>query len=76
MFEALNEAIDEVAADEEARVVVLSGEGPSFCAGLDFKSFMAGIPTGDLLGFERREGEPRELRPARRPRLALAAACR
>jgi len=53
MFEALNEAIDEVRDDEGARVVVLSGEGPSFCAGLDFKSFMAN-PDRDLLGFERR----------------------
>jgi enoyl-CoA hydratase/carnithine racemase len=57
MFEALNEALDELHEDEEARVVVLSGEGPSFCAGLDFKSFMA-EPDRDLLGFERGEGEP------------------
>ena len=35
---------------------MLSGEGPSFCAGLDFKSFMAN-PDQDLLGLERREGE-------------------
>ncbi len=60
MFEALNEAIDQVRGDTEARVVVISGEGPSFCAGLDFKSFMAQDEGGgdrDLLGFERREGE-------------------
>jgi enoyl-CoA hydratase/carnithine racemase len=57
MFVALNEAIDEVRDDPDARVVVLSGEGPSFCAGLDFKSFMAD-PDKDLLGFERRDGEP------------------
>lgn len=57
MFVALNEAIDEVGADEGARVAVLSGEGPSFCAGLDFKSFME-KPDADLLGFERREGAP------------------
>src|SRR5262245_6119156 len=58
MFEALNEAIDEVHDDEDARVVVLSGEGPSFCAGLDFKSFMA--DPKDLLGFERPNAKPGE----------------
>lgn len=56
MFEALNEAIDEVAVDSDAHVVVLSGEGPSFCAGLDFKSFAA--EPRDLLGMERVEGAP------------------
>jgi enoyl-CoA hydratase/carnithine racemase len=58
MFVALNDAVDEVAAaGDEVRAVVLSGEGPSFCAGLDFKSFMSG--EGDLSGdgFERSEGE-------------------
>jgi enoyl-CoA hydratase/carnithine racemase len=36
-------------------VVVLSGEGPSFCAGLDFKSFASGDTSpGD--GFARAEG--------------------
>ena len=58
MFVAINEAVDEVeTAGDEVRVVVLSGDGPSFCAGLDFKSFMAG--NGDLAGdgFARRDGE-------------------
>jgi enoyl-CoA hydratase/carnithine racemase len=41
MFESLSEAIDELSDDEELRAVVLSGEGPSFCAGLDIKSFAA-----------------------------------
>jgi len=42
MFEAINAAIDELGQDDELRAVVLSGEGPSFCSGLDFPSFMAG----------------------------------
>jgi enoyl-CoA hydratase/carnithine racemase len=58
MFEALNEAIDEVAADQGASVVVLSGEGRSFCAGLDFKSFMTEQGADPLSGFEHRDGEP------------------
>ena len=58
MFVAINEAVDEVAAaGDDVRVVVLSGEGPSFCAGLDFKSFMSG--EGDLSGdgFARQNGD-------------------
>ncbi len=54
MFESLSEAIDELAADDELRAVVLSGEGPSFCAGLDIKSF-AGGDGPDLL--DRPDGE-------------------
>jgi enoyl-CoA hydratase/carnithine racemase len=61
MFEALGEAIDEIgAAGSTVRVVLLSGEGPSFCAGLDFKSFMAsGTAGADLAarGFAHRDGE-------------------
>jgi enoyl-CoA hydratase/carnithine racemase len=57
MFVALNEAIDTLRAEARVRAVVLSGDGPSFCAGLDFASFLAG--DGDLTGdgFERPEGE-------------------
>lgn len=37
MFRELAEALDAIEADPGARVVVLSGEGPSFCAGGDFR---------------------------------------
>jgi enoyl-CoA hydratase/carnithine racemase len=40
MFEGLVEAGVRLAGDRSVRAVVLSGEGPSFCAGLDFASFM------------------------------------
>jgi enoyl-CoA hydratase/carnithine racemase len=54
MFNSLTDAIDELGADDDLRAVVLSGEGPSFCAGLDIKSFATdGGPT--LL--EREDGE-------------------
>lgn len=57
MFEALNGAVDELSADRDLRCVVLSGEGPSFCAGLDFKAFMSGEGPSVEEGFARREGE-------------------
>lgn len=41
MFLALDAASDELAERRDVRAVVLSGEGPSFCSGLDFPSFMS-----------------------------------
>lgn len=41
MFAALVATGVELAGNREVRVVVLSGEGPDFCAGLDFGSFRA-----------------------------------
>jgi len=42
MFQALDSATDELLKRKDVRAVVLRGEGPSFCSGLDFPSFMAG----------------------------------
>ncbi len=39
MFDCLVEAADSLAGDPTVRVVVLSGNGPSWCAGLDFAGF-------------------------------------
>ena len=41
MFRAIAEAARELVDDAQTRVVVLSGEGRGFCAGLDFASFQA-----------------------------------
>ena len=46
MFEALVRTGTALAADPSLRAVVLSGEGPDFCAGLDFGSFRA-MATGE-----------------------------
>jgi len=54
MFTALNEAIDSLGGVDDLRAVVLTGEGPSFCAGLDIASFVDG--DGEL-GLERAAGE-------------------
>jgi enoyl-CoA hydratase/carnithine racemase len=56
MFAALGDAVDELREAADVRVVVLSGEGKSFCSGLDFASFLGeGINPNAL--FERRDGE-------------------
>ncbi len=61
MFEALDAASAELASDSGLRAVVLSGEGPSFCSGLDFPSFMAeGRDLSDVL-FGHAEGDPANL---------------
>ena len=58
MFTSLIAAIEQLAGDDELRAVVLSGDGPSFCAGLDFKSFTSDggpnlleRPDGELANF-------------------------
>ena len=56
MLEAINGAISELEGASGVRAVLLSGEGPSFCSGLDFPSFMAGEVAFDDV-FERRGGD-------------------
>ncbi len=41
MFEAIIEAAERLASEPGVRAVVLHGEGPSFCSGLDLPSVMA-----------------------------------
>jgi enoyl-CoA hydratase/carnithine racemase len=60
MFDALSAAIDELRAARSVRAVVLRGDGPSFCSGLDFPSFIASGSSPDEL-FVRRDGEPANL---------------
>lgn len=47
MFRAIGDAIDRLRDDRSVRAVVLSGEGASFCAGLDIASFMGGGDSGE-----------------------------
>jgi enoyl-CoA hydratase/carnithine racemase len=62
MFQALAETGERLKAEPGVRAVVLSGEGSSFCAGLDFASFqmMAG---GDRPAAN--EGNPGEMQEGR-----------
>ena len=50
MFEGIVQAAGEVARDPSVRAVVLHGEGPSFCSGLDLGSLMTGpVSLDDIL---------------------------
>ena len=61
MFLAIAEAGERLKTEPGVRVVVLSGDGPSFCAGLDFGSFQ------QMAGGERTErpddGSPGSMHP-------------
>jgi len=56
MFEALDRATDELAVRNDVRAIVLSGDGPSFCSGLDFPSFIGGEVTIEQM-LARRDGD-------------------
>ncbi|MFN8023644.1 MAG: crotonase/enoyl-CoA hydratase family protein [Acidimicrobiales bacterium] len=70
MFSALAEAGERLKSEPGVRVVVLSGEGSSFCAGLDFSSFTAmaggggGNGAGNGGGGES-DGNPGSMAPGR-----------
>jgi enoyl-CoA hydratase/carnithine racemase len=49
MFEGIVSAAQQVAGEPGVRAVVLHGEGPSFCSGLDVMGVMASTPDGDGL---------------------------
>jgi enoyl-CoA hydratase len=48
LVEDLHDALAQVAADRECRVVILTGEGRGFCAGLDLKGAGEAPGTGDV----------------------------
>jgi enoyl-CoA hydratase/carnithine racemase len=50
MFDAIVEAGEQLRSNSEVRVVVLSGEGRAFCAGLDMANFAAMAGAGDDAG--------------------------
>ncbi len=69
MFQAIADAGEQLKSEAGLRAVVLSGDGPSFCAGLDFSSFqaMAGgdddAPPAERPA--RAEGNPGEMKDGR-----------
>ena len=71
MFEELGDAAEQAAGDLDVRAVVLTGDGPSFCAGIDLSLLgeLGGLAAGA-------EGQPdgfrRFVEGAQRPFLALS----
>ena len=61
MFQSLDAAVTELRDRGDVRCAVLSGDGPSFCAGLDFASFMAEGRDITKLMFGHRDGDPANL---------------
>jgi len=57
MFKAISEMASAVATEKEVRVVIFSGEGKSFCTGLDVKG-VASNPTNFAKLLERGAGTP------------------
>jgi len=49
MFDAITGAAERLATEPGVRAVVLRGEGPSFCSGLDVAGVMANQPGSDAL---------------------------
>ena len=66
MFSAIAEAGENLKSESGLRAVVLSGDGASFCAGLDFSSFQA-MAGGDgaTSNAARSDGNPGEMKDGR-----------
>jgi len=60
MFTSLDEAAEELAERTDVRAVVISGDGPSFCSGLDFPSFAAEPSRMEQI-FSHRDGDAANL---------------
>lgn len=73
MLEALDRAIENVARDKEARVVVLRGNGPDFCAGFDLGTVHAEELAEERFEREREQLFERALRIRSLPMPTIAA---
>ena len=51
MLRALKAAVSELRRNRDIRAVILQGEGPSFCAGIDVKAMFAGGPLSAVGAF-------------------------
>ena len=61
MLDGFKAALPDLAADEECRVLIVTGSGPAFCAGADLKQALAGQPAPGEPDFLDRAREVLEL---------------
>ena len=62
LMDDLISALDDIAADDSCRVVILTGEGAAFCAGADFEGFHDLDPAlSSVPRMERRQEQPADL---------------
>jgi enoyl-CoA hydratase/carnithine racemase len=71
-FDALVAAIDQALADDEVKVIVITGAGKSFCAGADVKEFAAVLGTPGFVQ-KIRDGHALFRRIERSPKPVIAA---
>jgi enoyl-CoA hydratase/carnithine racemase len=65
MFTAIAEAGEQLKSEPGLRAVVLSGDGASFCAGLDFSSFQAMAGDDAASAATRSDGNPGQMKDGR-----------
>jgi trans-feruloyl-CoA hydratase/vanillin synthase len=49
----MTDLLENLRYDEEARVIVLTGAGPAFCAGMDLKEFFSDLKSSDPAEYDR-----------------------
>ena len=64
MLESISEALRDADHNREVRVIVLTGAGRGFCAGLDLKDLVAGTASARTA---RTRSRQRAFRPRRQP---------
>jgi enoyl-CoA hydratase/carnithine racemase len=82
-FDDLEAAVNEVLADDEVKVIVITGTGKSFCAGADVKEFQAMLGTPAFMKkirdghrlFARIESSPKPVIAAVNGRYCLGGGC-
>lgn len=72
LLEQLAQRLTELANDDEIRVLIVTGNGPAFCAGADLKQVLAGssLPAGEADFLDRADSIFKQLRNFPKPVIA------